>query len=192
MDDLPFTLDIAISVADPSWRNLVSDIDALAKEAALITLGLVSREFELVPLADGQKPTVEVSIVFTNDAEIQILNRDYRGKDTPTNVLSFPDAPLSQAELQSASLMNEPLLLGDIVLARETLVSEATAQTKDIRNHLAHLLVHGVLHLAGFDHMTENEAEKMEHLEIVILQDLNITNPYELSNQPRQETPDQK
>ncbi|MZR29588.1 rRNA maturation RNase YbeY [Sneathiella litorea] len=192
MDDLPFTLDIAISVADPSWRNLVSDIDALAKEAALITLGLVSREFELVPLADGQKPTVEVSVVFTNDAEIQILNRDYRGKDTPTNVLSFPDAPLSQAELQSASLMNEPLLLGDIVLARETLVSEATAQTKDIRNHLAHLLVHGVLHLAGFDHMTENEAEKMEHLEIVILQDLNITNPYELSNQPRQETPDQK
>ena len=192
MDDLPFTVDIAISFADPSWRNLVSDIDALAKETVLLTLGLVSREFELVPLTDGQKPTVEVSIVFTDDAEIQILNRDYRGKDTPTNVLSFPDAPLSQAELQSASLMNEPLLLGDIVMARETLVSEAAAQSKDIRNHLAHLLVHGALHLAGYDHMTENEAEKMEHLEIVILQDLNITNPYELSNQPRQETPDQK
>ncbi len=192
MEDLPFTIDLATTVTDPSWREAVSDINSLAAEAVSATLLSVCKEFRLAPLADALKPAIEISLVFTGDAEIQTLNKDYRKRDKPTNVLSFPDTPLDQTELTNAMLMEEPLLLGDIVMARETLIREAAEQNKSIRDHLTHLLVHGVLHLAGFDHMEENEAEKMENLEIMILQSLNISNPYELSDQPRQETPDQK
>jgi probable rRNA maturation factor len=135
---------------------------------------------------------VEISLLLTSDAEVQELNREYRGKDRPTNVLSFPDTALDEQGLAEASMMGEPLLLGDIVMARETLVREASEQNKEIQDHLTHLLVHGVLHLAGFDHMEENEAEKMENLEIMILQDLHISNPYLVSDQSRQETPDRK
>ncbi|MDF2366993.1 rRNA maturation RNase YbeY [Sneathiella sp.] len=192
MDDLPFTIDLAISINDDAWRKNVSDIDSLTTEAIQTTLGAVSKEFNLAPLADAQKPAVEISLVFTDDAEVQILNRDHRNKDAPTNVLSFPNTPLDQTELADAMWMKEPLMLGDVVMARETLIREAAEQNKSIRDHLTHLLVHGVLHLAGFDHMEENEAEKMENLEIMILQSLHISSPYELSEQPRQETPDQK
>lgn len=192
MEDLPFIIDLATTISDPNWQGTVSDIDGLAAEAVRATLVSVSTEFQLTPVADAPKPIVEISLVFTNDENIQALNRDYRDKDKPTNVLSYPDTPLSQAELSGAVLMDEPLLLGDIVMARETLIREAEEQSKSFRDHLTHLLVHGVLHLAGFDHMEENEAEKMENLEIMILQSLHISNPYELSDQPRQEIPDKK
>ncbi|MBO0332575.1 rRNA maturation RNase YbeY [Sneathiella sp. CAU 1612] len=192
MEDLPFTIDLATTISDSPWRETVPDIDDLAAEAVRATLLSVSPEFRLTPIAGAPKPTVEISLVFTNDADIHALNRDYRDKDKPTNVLSFPDTPLNQTELANAVLMGEPLLLGDIVMARETLIREAKEQSKSFRDHLTHLLVHGVLHLAGFDHMEENEAEKMENLEIMILQSLHIPNPYELSDQPRQEIPDKK
>ena len=182
MDNLPFTIDLAISINDSAWQENVADINSLTTEAVQATLGVVSKEFKLTPLTDAPKPAVEISLVFTDDAEVHTLNRNHRDKNKPTNVLSFPDAPLDQSELASAAQMKEPLLLGDIVMARETLIREATEQNKSVRDHLTHLLVHGVLHLAGFDHMEENKAEKMENLEIMILQTLNIANPYELSD----------
>jgi probable rRNA maturation factor len=192
MDDLPFTIDLATSITSSSWRETVPDIEELAHEAVQAALRIICVEFSLIPISDAPKPAVEISLVLTDDADIQAMNKDYRGKDKPTNVLSFSDTPLVQAELANAVLMEEPLLLGDIVLARETLVREAAEQNKNFRDHLTHLLVHGVLHLAGYDHLEENEANRMENLEIMILQSLHVSNPYVLTDQPRQETPDQK
>ena len=109
----------------------------------------------------------ELSLAFINDAEIQTLNCDYRGKDTPTNVLSFPD--------------NGPApLLGDIVLAFETIQREAAEKSVSLHHHLSHLIIHGFLHLQGYDHETEAEAIQMEALEIKALAALNIDNPYEI------------
>jgi probable rRNA maturation factor len=111
----------------------------------------------------------EVAIVLTDDSAIRILNRQWRGKDAPTNVLSFP-----AAEPQP----DTPVLLGDIVIAYETVAREALAQNKPFMHHLAHLAVHGFLHLVGYDHETDKEAEAMETLETVVLARLDVPDPY--------------
>lgn len=111
----------------------------------------------------------EVSLVLTNDAEQQVLNRDWRGIDKSTNVLSFPQiepfGPVSG-------------LLGDIILARETLEKEASEQGLSFDDHFTHLVVHGFLHLLGYDHMDEDEALAMEGLETQILASLGVADPY--------------
>ena len=114
--------------------------------------------------------TGELAIVLTDDSTIRKLNRAWRGKDEPTNVLSFPAAPPSSR--------GAPRLLGDIVIAYETIAREALSERKSFRHHLAHLAVHGFLHLAGYDHEADDEAEAMEKLEIVILARLKVPNPY--------------
>ena len=108
----------------------------------------------------------EVSVFLADDAAVQALNRDWRGKDKPTNVLSFP-APENAARL-----------LGDIALARETIAREAAEQGKSFEAHAAHLIVHGFLHLLGYDHEEEEEAEAMETRERAILAALGIADPY--------------
>jgi probable rRNA maturation factor len=107
----------------------------------------------------------ELSVVLSDDAHVQTLNRDYRGKDKPTNVLSFPMPP-------------ESGLMGDVIFALETLQREASEQDKRFEDHFTHLLIHGVLHLQGFDHQTETQAEDMEAREIQALARLSIDNPY--------------
>ncbi len=121
---------------------------------------------ELPPLAAD----AEVSLVFTDDARVRVLNRQYRGKDKPTNVLSFPAAPLYSGRLGP--------LLGDIVMARETIVAESATQGLDFADHLTHLIIHGFLHLVGYDHETDGEAAVMERLETAILARLGIADPY--------------
>jgi len=107
----------------------------------------------------------------SDDAEVQQLNKQFRDKDAPTNVLSFP-ADLSFSE------PDEPLYIGDIIFAMPTVAREAAEQGKSPENHLKHLAIHGLLHLFGYDHMEDNEAEIMENLEIALLNTLNIKNPY--------------
>ncbi len=114
--------------------------------------------------------TAELSILLSGDAEVQALNNDYRGKDKPTNVLSFPAGDEGAA--------GRPRLLGDVVLALETIEREAAAQSKPLTDHLSHLTVHGVLHLLGHDHETETQATAMEALETEILSGLEIDDPY--------------
>ena len=114
--------------------------------------------------------TGELAIVLTHDAAIRKLNRTWRGKDEPTNVLSFP-APGSRGGGAARQL-------GDIVIAYETTAREALADNKPFRHHLAHLAVHGFLHLAGYDHEVGEGAEAMEKLEITILARLKVPNPY--------------
>lgn len=113
------------------------------------------------------EPPVSLKIVSANES--QALNRDYRGKNKPTNVLSFP------AELPPG--INLPLL-GDLAICAEVVAQEATAQNKPLTNHWAHLVVHGVLHLLGYDHIDDHDAERMEVREVTILDGLGIPDPY--------------
>ncbi len=115
-------------------------------------------------------PDAEVSLVFSDDAHIRGLNARYRHKDSPTNVLSFPAVPAAKGKLGP--------MLGDIVLAAETVAREAAEQGLALDAHLAHLLVHGFLHLAGYDHEDDGEATVMEGLETAILARLGIADPY--------------
>jgi len=112
----------------------------------------------------------EMSVILTDDASIRVLNRDWRKLDKPTNVLSFPGS--------TPKIAGIPALLGDVVVAYETLAREADEEEKPILHHLAHLVVHGYLHLLGYDHEIDSEAEAMEGLERQILARLNIADPY--------------
>ncbi len=119
----------------------------------------------------GYERLAEITLRITHNEEIQQLNRDFRGKDQPTNVLSFPfEVP--------DFLQDEIATLGDIIIAMPVIEAEATAQKKPLINHFKHMLIHGTLHLLGFDHIEEEEAKEMESLEIKILAKLNIPNPY--------------
>jgi probable rRNA maturation factor len=118
----------------------------------------------------------EVAVMLTDDARIRELNREWRGQDKPTNVLSFPAA-------QSPGETPQPLMLGDIAIAFETTRSEAETEGKPFQNHLSHLAIHGFLHLLGYDHLDDDEAEEMEALEREILASLGIADPYLINDQ---------
>ena len=145
-------LDIDVDRADPRWpETLLGDVAAVAR-AALIEAGAPQDGAVVVRLADS--------------AEIAGLNAAYRHKDGPTNVLSFPAPDWAAPHL------------GDVILSFEVCAQEATDQGKTLRDHALHLTVHGVLHLLGYDHMTEVEAEEMEHLECRILAEYAVKDPY--------------
>jgi probable rRNA maturation factor len=122
----------------------------------------------------------ELSIVLGDDALLRRLNRTWRGRDKPTNVLSFP------AEDDAARPEGAPLLLGDVVLAFETVAREARAQSKRLADHLRHLVIHGVLHLLGFDHARAADARRMEALERTVLRGLGVADPYRLREASRE------
>lgn len=116
----------------------------------------------------------EVTVTLTDDADIRILNRDYRQKDKPTNVLSFP----IWEKMQDIPVNSGPQPLGDIIIAFETIQREAREQDKALKDHFTHMLVHGFLHLLGYDHIIDSDAEEMEALEAKILRKMGIRNPY--------------
>ena len=114
-----------------------------------------------------------VALNFCSDADIQALNRDYRDKDKPTNVLSFPAAPMPQIPGEEIDVFH-----GDLALAYETCVGEADERGLALGDHVAHLIVHGMLHLLGYDHIEEDGATEMERLETHVLAQMNIGDPY--------------
>jgi len=157
-------MNIGIEIACPLWRETLPDAEELCRRVAAVALGAA---------ADLPAERIEVSLLLSDDAEVRELNRDYRGQDKPTNVLSF-------AALDADSPIPEdgPILLGDVIIAYETTRAEAEAEGKRFEHHVSHLVVHGVLHLLGYDHIEEDEAESMESLERSILAALGIADPY--------------
>jgi probable rRNA maturation factor len=121
----------------------------------------------------------EMTVRIVDDAEIQQLNQQYRGKDTVTNVLSFP-FEMPELVLPEGIEMDESIsnFLGDIVISAQVVKQESKQQNKLLKHHWAHMLIHGTLHLLGYDHIEEQEAEEMESIEIAILQKLAIDDPY--------------
>lgn len=157
-------LDIALEAEWPA----ATDWDILAARAANAT---ISQAPEL------SNPRLSASLVFADDAELHALNREWRGKDKPTNVLSFP--MLERDELLDLSPEGPPELLGDIALSLETCAREAEEKGLPLEIHAAHLIVHGLLHLAGHDHETSpDDAAAMEALEINALALMGIADPY--------------
>jgi probable rRNA maturation factor len=152
------TVDIDVNVAAPAWRR-VDDLEDLAKECVRRSLAASG-----AALASN----CEVSVTFCDDETIRALNAEWRGKDQPTNVLSFPTP---------GALERKPLL-GDVIIAFETVSREAEEQGKLLRAHAAHMVAHGFLHLIGYDHETAAEAERMEALERKIATALGFPDPY--------------
>jgi probable rRNA maturation factor len=145
--------EIDIQVASPLWAAW-----PLAEQTVRDAIAAVRAARD----ADG-----EVSVLLADDAAIRALNRDWRATDKPTNVLSFPAAKETSGKL-----------LGDIALAYETLARECEHEQRDFLHHLAHLTVHGFLHLIGYDHQTDQQADEMEGLESRIMRSMNMPDPY--------------
>lgn len=149
-------LSIDLRIADPRWETL-GDLDALAAHV----LGLASARMQ----AGG-----EIAVLLTDDAEMHALNRQWRGKDKPTDVLSFPS---DQPEIPG-----QPQYLGDVAMGYETAARDAAAMQRPFEGHFSHLLVHGFLHLLGYDHIEAADANVMEPLEAEILAGLGWPDPY--------------
>ena len=163
-------LDIAFDSGWPKQADWSALADAACAAVASITPELAN-------------PRLAVSLLFADDAEVHALNREWRGKDQPTNVLSFP--MLEREELLALAADGPPELLGDIALALETCTREAADKGISLEHHTAHLIIHGLLHLAGYDHETSPEdARAMEVLEINALAQMGIADPYGDHDEP--------
>jgi probable rRNA maturation factor len=157
-DEEPGPSPAGVVVQHDAWRNLDGAV-GIVHEA-------VNAAIAFVP----ELARSEIAVALSSDEAVRTLNAQVRGQDKPTNVLSFPSAPLADSPAGDAS--------GDLIIAYQTLLREAQADGKEPLHHLAHLTVHGLLHLAGYDHDNDAEAEAMEALERDILHTLGIADPY--------------
>ena len=157
--------DVDVIVEDDRWTQLdLSDLAGTACHAALTEAGL-----------EGE---YSISVLATDDARIAALNADFRAKDAPTNVLSWPAEPLAPPRPGATPPTPQDPEIGDIALAFETCVREAEDYGIDLHHHVTHLVLHGCLHLLGYDHVNDADATVMESLEIAALAKLGIKNPY--------------
>ncbi|WP_156678459.1 rRNA maturation RNase YbeY [Sphingomonas profundi] len=163
---------VVASQIEPAWPGDVAAWEALAAEAVVAAV----RHTPYCPLIDDPVE-IEVSVRFADDAEVRGLNAAYRAKDRPTNVLSFP---MVQRDLLDgiANTDDGEVLLGDIILAYGVCAREAAEKGVSTETHATHLVVHGTLHLLGFDHESDAEAEGMEAIERSVLASLGIADPY--------------
>ncbi|MEI8321117.1 MAG: rRNA maturation RNase YbeY [Alphaproteobacteria bacterium] len=160
-EELPVPSWVSVDQESPLWNDHLEDSCQTLTEASQVFL----QEF---PLYRGK---IEVSVLLTDDLHIQALNREYREKDQPTNVLSFP-----LEDLQKGTFLPKVphILLGDMVFAFETILKESKAEEISFQDHLFHLCIHSFLHLLGFDHEADEDAEEMEALEIKMLKSVGI------------------
>lgn len=163
------SIEIDIRIASSAWRAALPNPAAAVRRAAIAAL-----KAEL-----PAKARTSLSILLTDDAEMRKLNAGWRAKDKPTNVLSFP----AENAIDPAK---PPAYLGDVALGLATCKREAREQKKTLADHVAHLTVHGVLHLLGFDHMDDDQAEAMEPLETEILAKMGIADPYRMAAPAKQ------
>lgn len=161
------TLSLDVQIAVSSWKK-IPRLNAGLKRAAQATADYLAPSFPL---------TGSATILLTGNAKIRQLNHDFRGQNKPTNVLSFPQ--YVPEELRLLGRQQKAIEAGDIVLAYQYVVSEAKDENKLLMNHVIHLVVHGLLHLFGYDHIKERQAEQMEGAEVEILKKLGIPDPYD-------------
>lgn len=166
-------LEIILS-GEADWPETV-DWQGLAERAASAAVAASG-----YPALKGAPRTAEISIRLADNDEVHTLNRDWRQKDRPTNVLSFPMAGTDEIET-AARTDGPPLMLGDIILARGVCADEAEARGIALESHATHLIVHGTLHLLGYDHMITTEADAMEAIEVLALARLDIDDPYRMT-----------
>lgn len=153
--------EIQLAIEDEGWAEETS-LRPVVEQAVAAAIGTAKLRFE---------PGSELSLLFTSDAGVRRLNREWRNVDKATNVLSFPGRDVTPRDIAGP-------LLGDIVLARETVGEEASLEHKKFEHHLSHLIVHGLLHLFGYDHANDEDAAIMESIEQRALAQLGIANPY--------------
>jgi len=158
MNAQPIKLEIDVNIDAPAWEG-VEGLETLVQDCLRQSLAISGAALA---------PACEISVTFCDDAEIRALNARWRGKDQPTNVLSFPTP---------GALETKPLL-GDVIVAYETVAREAAEQGKALRDHVAHMVAHGFLHLIGYDHEIAAEAEGMEALERKIAAAVGFPDPY--------------
>ena len=170
-------LELDVIVDFPAWLDAVPTAEAFCRRSAVAAFHAAA---EALPHA-GTDPWTEVegSVVLSGDAQVKVLNAAYRGKDEATNVLAFPATDLTQVRPLEPP---PPLMIGDVIVAFETAAAEAALEGKDLADHLSHLVVHGMLHLLGYDHRTEIEAEEMERLEVAVLASLGVADPYSVAS----------
>lgn len=172
--------DIDVVMPCAAWGEAVPDVAESCRRAAAAAFrdGQDGAPFLASPLSRKSLAAgAEMSVALGDDALVRQLNRDYRGEDKPTNVLSFAALEDQEAFDEGG---DQPVMLGDIVLAFETTVAEAKSEGIPLLHHVIHLVVHGVLHLLGHDHQDDAAAETMEGLETAILARLDIPDPYRI------------
>ncbi len=165
----PPALRIAVIVETPAWTRRLPAVAAHVRKFARAAVKAALADGAAAP--KGTSPW-SLTVLLADDAELKALNRDFRGKAKPTNVLSFPAGDGVPARRQ------EPLNLGDIAIALTVTAGESRKQGKRLADHLAHLTVHGVLHLFGYDHLDDHQADDMEGLERAVLARQGISDPY--------------
>ncbi|WP_210431391.1 rRNA maturation RNase YbeY [Iodidimonas gelatinilytica] len=172
-DDDPF--DIQIHISDSTWLSLIPESEPL-----VVAMAKAAMLHSDVGVAGLLMRSTELSVELADDARVAALNMAFRGKAGSTNVLSFPAFEGDELEPTLQTLPAEmPVGLGDLILASGVVEREAQAQGKTLADHVSHLVVHGVLHCLGYDHMNEDEAEEMEALERRILGGFGISDPYQ-------------
>ncbi len=165
-------INVYLTMEDKRWEKVLPDASALVQQTADVA---TKRVWNDVWFLDENK-TFSVNLCLSNDEAVHKLNREFRGVDKPTNVLSFANYEDDSFE---DMLEADAVELGDVIVALETLEREAEEQAVSLKAHFMHLWLHGLLHILGYDHMEESDAEVMEGLEIEILATLGIENPYQ-------------
>ena len=168
-------IELNITTNEPGWDDYLPDNQELSRRVAETACEYVNKHNALNFLQLG-KPLV-INLCLSDDNEVHTLNRDFRNMDKPTNVLSF--ANIDSLNFEEECKFNDEIELGDIIIALETMRREAAEKSIALHDHYCHLLTHGILHLLGFDHMEDEEAEYMESFEVEILKLLHINNPYQ-------------
>ena len=173
---LPEGLNLEVSIDCTSWKKTLPDYEAIiSKSVEMIFLKLPEGP------AINKFPNIELGVVLCDDARIRKLNREYRGNDSATNVLSFEGLSVDQRDDYFRSdkvAPNSPFSLGEIYIAFQTMEKEADDAAISLGDHFSHMIIHGILHLFGYDHIQDEEAEIMEAHERCLLSHLGIDDPY--------------
>ena len=171
-------LELEVLIEEAAWGAVVPDAEALCRSAAQAAWSIGAPSL----MGSSGEPTT-ACLLLASDERVRALNRDFRGRDVPTDVLSFPS--FEPDVLAAVGAEGPPPVIGDIVIALQTTLADAVSDGRSMNDHLRHLVVHGMLHLLGYDHETDEDAAAMEALEVRILAGLGIADPYSRLDRPK-------